>query len=221
MPPTYNHARTVLQHICRRAVLAGKADVNPADSLERIKPNPRKVYLPDEHYTLITAQLPEWQARACDLCYLTSQRPGDVLALKEENIVGNEIHLVQSKTGTAMVIEMNSTLAETVEWFRRWKRSQGLHSRHIVCYARGSYHRKDIAKPVPARKLSEWFRAAMRAAGLDGYQLRDLRSKGLTDESHKEGKPSAKGGHTTEAMRRYYVKRALPVRTKNTLTLDR
>jgi len=61
----------------------------------------------------------------------------------------------------------------------------------------------------------------MQAAGLNGYQLRDFRSKGLTEESHKEAKPSAKGGHTTEAMRRYYVKRALPVRTKNTLTLNR
>lgn len=66
-----------------------------------------------------------------------------------------------------------------------------------------------------------WFREAMHAAGLDGYQLRELWSKGLTEESHNEGKPSAKGGHTTEAMRRYYVKRALPARTKNTLTLTR
>lgn len=73
-------------------------------------PKRRDVYLPDEHYTATTAQLQEWQARACDLCYLTSQRPGDVLALEEENIVGDEIHLVQAKTGTAMVIEMNSTL---------------------------------------------------------------------------------------------------------------
>ncbi len=68
------------------------------------------MYLSDTHYAAIPAQLQERQVRACVLRYLTSQRPGDVLALKEENIVGDEIHLVQAKTGTAMVIEMNSTL---------------------------------------------------------------------------------------------------------------
>ncbi len=50
--------------------------------------------------------------------------------------------------------------------------------------------------------------------------LRDLRPKALTDE-FVVGGDSDKGGHKTEAMKRHYRRKRLPMRAKNRLSTPR
>jgi hypothetical protein len=78
---------------------------------------------------------------------------------------------------------MNADLADTNDWFRRWKRKQGIHSLLLICYPLTS-RRDHIGKPVSVGFISKKFSAAVITAGFDkgSYKLLDIRPKGLTDE---------------------------------------
>ncbi len=150
--------------------------------------------------------------------YLLSHHPSDVLNLRESDVHGDEIHFVNTKTDQPMVIEMNEDLRETVDWFRRWKRQQNLHSPYLVCHPLTATYRRMIAQPVAVEYISRRFTAAVTAAGFPPgtYTLRDLRPKGLTDEYVIAG-DSDKGGHKTEAMKRHYRRIKLPMRARSNL----
>ena len=60
------------------------------------------------------------------------------------------------------------------------------------------------------------FKTACRERGYN-YTLRQIRPKALTDEAILAGAATNKGVHLTDAMRRRYVKKVLPVAVKNNL----
>lgn len=164
-------------------------------------------------YMAVTALLPEeWHRRVCDLIYLLSHRPGDILRLREIDIKCNEIHFIARKNKQPMVIEMNADLADTIDWFRQWKLKQGIHSPLIICHPLGG-KRNLIANPVSVEYISRRFSAAVIAAGFKGgsYKLLDIRPKGLTDEFLEAG-DSDKGGHKTQQMKEHYRRIKLPMR---------
>ena len=217
-PHQYNYLKAAISRVLHAAVDEGLLERNPASDVRNRPTGNRDAYILDNEYVAITSQLPdEWHARACDLIYLLSQRPGDVLKLRESDIKGNEIHFVTAKTQQAMVIEMSEDLAATIDWFRRSKRKQGVYSPYVIFYPRKS-RRHLIGKPVSVEYISRRFSAAVVKAGLEkgSYTLRDLRPKGLTDEYLQAG-DSDKGGHKSEAMKRHYRRVKLPMRAKSNL----
>lgn len=214
-PNYYNYMKSLLSRLLKHAVDEGLMDGNPVETVDRRAVAKRGVYLTDAHYTAIISGLAEWEARACDLLYLVSHRPMDVLGLKENQINENEITFTAAKNDQDMVIEMNDDLREVVAWFRTRKTAQGIVSPYLVCYPTTS-RRRSIGKRVSVEYLSRRFSAAVAAAGLEDYTLRDIRPKGLTDDFLLAG-DSDKGGHKTEAMKRHYRRVRLPMRAKNNL----
>ena len=217
-PNQYNYLKAVISRVLVAAVDEGLLERNPAADVSNRPTKKRDAYLSDDDYIAIVANFSqEWHARACDMLYLLSHRPGDVLQLRESDIKENEIHFTTNKNQQAMEVEMNSDLANTINWFRQWKRKQGINSPHLICHPRTS-ERGLIGKPVSVEYLSRRFSAAVVAAGLKkgSYTLRDLRPKGLTDEYMIAG-DSDKGGHKTEAMKRHYRRVKLPMRAKSNL----
>lgn len=228
-PAYYNSVMSCLSRVFKCAIDEGLLRKNPAADVSRRTVPKRNVYVKDDDYLLITGNMQEWEAHACDLIYFNSHRPGDVLALSEDNIstyrrgAGKKMIVVSftaTKNDQAMEIvdRADGDLAKTLQWFRDWKKSQDILSKHFVVYPKTS-RRRSIGQPVSVGYLSRCFAEAVIAAGFEKgkYKLKDLRKKGLTDEARKAGKPTNKGGHKTEQMRRLYVVGQLPVRVRNNL----
>jgi len=221
-PVTYNHQKAVLSRVFKHAIDEGLILSNPVREIDRRPTRRREVYIEDDHYSQIVGNLDDWQARACDVIYLISHRPGDVLGIREPDIEFEgdtlTIRFTASKNGQAMEIVDDGDLAAAVRWFRQWKAGQGILSEHLICYPK-TMRRHLIGKPLTVDYLSRRFSEALVEAGfpIGTYVLRDLRKKGLTDEARATGSPTNKGGHLTEQMRREYVVGGLPVRYRNTL----
>ncbi|HKJ88024.1 MAG TPA: hypothetical protein VKA48_05910, partial [Gammaproteobacteria bacterium] len=228
-PAYYNYLRAVLSRMFQEAVDEGRLDKNPVREVTRRQAPKRDTYITDDHYRAICAELAEWQARAVDLLYLLSQRPGDVLGLRtardidwqgftdaETGEVWPVIRFTAAKTGQPMEVVMNEALLATVQWFQDWKRRQGLVSPYLICYPKDS---RQAGKRVRVDHLSRAFREAVEAAGIarNTYTLRDVRPKSLTDEWVAAG-DSDKGGHKTEQMKRYYRRIVLPMRARTNVT---
>lgn len=237
-PHFYNYALSVSSRFFQQAVDEGLLEDNPAANVNR-RPTPkRKVVVPMDHYLAITKKLEEWEARACDLIYLASHRPGDVLRLEDRppsvryelrrgrKVVVLGLKATKNKEAIDIYddVEKNGGIEATLQWFREWKARQnfvGIH--HVVVYPRyGSPMRRVIGRPLSVKYLSGRFRWATAQCGLKGkYQLRDLRKTGLNDEARKAGKATNKGAHKTQEMREYYVVDVIPQRARSTLAVLR
>lgn len=216
-PSHYNYQKAVLSRVMQSAIDDGLIETNPITAIVSRPVMERTVYISDDDYVAVTGKLETWQAKACDLLYMVSHRPNDVLSLREDQVIDNEIRFTARKNDVDMAIEMNDDLAGIVEWFKQWKADLNIVSPHLVVYPTTS-RRSSIGKPVSVGYLSRKFAAAVVAAGFEPgtYALRDIRPKGLTDEFRIAG-DSDKGGHLTDVMKRRYRRIRLPMRAKNNL----
>lgn len=93
-PTHYNGLRNTLSRVLSHAVQEGLIDRNPMLDITKASSQKRKVLIPDEAYTAITAKLcihkhnkremdGTWRAKICDLMYMMSQQPIDVFGLKD------------------------------------------------------------------------------------------------------------------------------------------
>lgn len=227
-PHYHNYMKALLARMFQSAVDEGLIRTNPIDAVKKTPVPKRNVLIKDGPYVAITEKLQEFEARACDLIFLISHRPSDVLALTDKNISYYErrgvryvqITFTPSKNNQPMEIyePVDGAIEETLQWFANWKREQGIVSPHIIVYPPES-RKQSIGKPLTASYLSRRFADAVVAAGFPkgSYKLRDLRKKGLNDEAVMAGRPTEKGGHKTEQMKAHYVVTAIPKRARNHL----
>lgn len=231
-PTHYNGLRNTLSRVFDHAIQDGLIDRNPVADIKKASEPKREVLIPDQAYRDITAHLcvhrlnkriydGTWRAKICDLIYMMSQQPIDVFGLKEDQIHDDEgpfgeIHFARHKTGVPIVLEMNQDLRDLVDWFRAWKKKQGIISPYLMVYPT-YFDKRSRTKPVKHRFMQLAWAQACADAGYKGqYQLRDLRKRGLTDEFLSQGENN-KGGHETEAMRKHYRLIRPPERSKSTL----
>lgn len=232
-PNHYNYMLAILSRVFAHAIDTGKLASNPMANIERRIPAKRQVYLNDDAYLRITGLLEPWERRACDLLYLISHNPVDVLGLKESSVATGtrldgkkpretiEITFSRSKTDVGLEIWdwADSDLAQLLNEMATAKRDAGIVSGYLVVYPVG---KRRTGHPITVGYLSHKFSAAVTAAGFEKgtFTLRDLRPKALTDE-WLNGNLDNKGGHLTESMRQHYQRVKLPERAKNSLILLR
>jgi hypothetical protein len=231
-PTHYNGLRNTLSRVFGHAIQDGVIDRNPIPDIQKAVEPKREVLIPDDVYVAITEHLlvhklnrrthdGAWRAKICDLIYMMSQQPIDVFGLKETQINDGggefgEITFSRHKTGVGILLEMNTELRQLVDWFRNWKREQGIISPYLMVYPR-YFDMRSRTQPVKHRFMQGCWAQAGEDAGYKGqYQLRDLRKKGLTDEFVSQGENN-KGGHETEAMRNHYRLIRPPERSRSTL----
>lgn len=235
-PAYYNYVKAVLSRMFAQAVDEGLLDANPCTDVTRRATARREVVVPMEDYVRITGCLEEWEARACDLVYLISHRPGDVLRLRDEapfvsywvqggrRVVRVSFTAAKNEQAVEIVDDAGAEggIEATLQWFRRFKEAQGIVSKGVVVYPTTA-RKRDIGRPVSRDYLSRRFAEAAVAAGFEAgtYTLRDLRKTGLTDEARIAGKATDKGGHKTEQMKQYYVVGGVPQRVRNNLVVVR
>ena len=231
-PAYYNYVKAVISRMFAHAVDEGLLDANPVTEVVRRAVARREVVCPMADYLKITASLEEWEARACDLIYLISHRPGDVLRLRDQEpfvrYADGRVVISFTATKNEQAVEIADDVATeggieaTLQWFREWKKSQGIVSNAVVVYPKTA-RRQDVGRPVSRDYLSRRFAEAVVYAGFPAgaYTLRDLRKTGLTDEARIAGEATKKGGHKTEQMRQYYVVGGVPQRVRNNLVVLR
>jgi integrase len=146
----------------------------------------RDRYITDDEYTrLIEAASPTLRV-IINVPYLTSQRIGDVLKIKQSDISPDGITFIQEKTG-------KKTLARI---------SHQDHGRITLTYLPGQINGK-IRSHKGVRDLLHGYDDK---AGLDDIHLQDLRAKAITDAKKQGHDPQALAGHTTEAQTVRYLR---------------
>lgn len=152
----------------------------------------------DEQARHAIAKLPEHFRRVVVLAWQTGQRRGDLVRLRWSDYDGRAIHLVQQKTGAALVIEASPQLrAELDAWKRRAT------ALTILTDAKG--------KPWDATYLSSAMGRALAKIGLPGlnvHGLRKMRAAELASGGATVHEIAAVTGHRTLGMVAHYTRDA-------------
>lgn len=194
-PSWANRLRTLLKLAFDLAVRRGLIDANPVTSIACHKEPHRTRYLSDAEYRAIHAAASPPLRAIMALCYLTAQRIGDVLKIREGDITPDGITIDQEKTSKRLLIAWTPDLRATVQAAR------DLHSNRKL-YLLGQRNGR-IRSYYGVRDL--WNRACA-AAGITDAHLHDLRAKSLTDAKQQGLDPQHLAGHTTAAMTLRYLR---------------
>ena len=191
-----NHMRSVLKLAFDLAVSRGLCDANPVTAIPRRPTAKRTRYLSDAEYCAIWTAAPPQLRCIMDLCYLTAERIGDVLALRESDITAEGIQVDQRKTGKRLLHLWTPDLRAAIEAARAL---HGAHRRLLLLAQRNG-------RPRGYRGVRDlWARACARAGIADAH-LHDLRAKSLTDAKRQGLDPKSLAGHSTEQTTIRYLR---------------
>lgn len=174
---------------------------NPCAGIKAKGSKGRDAYLEDADYRRVWDAGSETLRDAMDLAYLTGQRPADVLRLLETDVRDGALHVTQGKTGAKVRIEVAGALDALLGRIRARKRGHKVHCTRLVVNAAG--------RPIGVNALSRYWKAACTAAGVEGYQFRDLRAKAATDTEEATGnirESQRQLGHASVAMTEHYAR---------------
>jgi integrase len=193
----------LLRAAFERAVRRGEADVNPCvgAKAEDAKPSRRTRLLSDDEIVRIRAAGSELLQVALDLACLTGLRPSDLATLRWGELDAG--HVRTRKTGARIRFSLTDDLRAVLDAARALSPRVATLT---VLSERG--------QPTTARRLSDLFRIASRAAGVEDAQLRDVRAKAATDAEQAGQDPQRLLGHTTPQTTRTYL------RGRNVVTVD-
>ena len=239
-PTSYNHHLACLITMLQQAKRDGHIHGNWAREIDQlVKPkksaeDKRQNHIHPDDYFNIREQLVdfsymgrkrdgEWLGRTCDLILCMSSRPTDAISLRDDAF-DDQGRLLYRTGKTDQLIEIEDaagTLAETVKWFRQWKKYNHIISPLLIVFP--AYFSKDWAgKPVSTRYISRKFSEAVVAAGYPKgrWVLRNLRHTGISTEEQQQGPGANKGGHRSRTGMDPYLTSEPVTRVKNTITLD-
>lgn len=171
-------------------------DTNPAIGIRRHEEAKRDRYLTDDEMNRI------WQAGSpvlrviIDLCYLTAQRIGDVLAIKLTDISPEGIAFSQQKTGKRLIVTMTPDLQTVLEEAKRLHGN--LRGMTLLVQRTG--------KPYSYTAIRDQFKRACIKAGVEDAGLHDLRAKSLTDANSQGIDAQMLAGHEDSRMTARYIR---------------
>lgn len=194
-PAVGNLTLTMLRTIFGRAVRWGLCEYNPAKECEWFTVAKRDRLLTDEELRGIRAEAPDWLKLVIDMCYLTAQRIGDVLLIKQSDISAEGVTFRQQKSLKRLEVGMTSTLSDVIGEVRRLNSVAG-----VYLFARSA------TLPLHYDKVKYHWNKAVEASGVEDARLHDIRAKALTD-ADAEGIDAQKlAGHASRAMTERYLR---------------
>lgn len=201
-PAMANTMRNVLKQVFERAVLAGKCDTNPVQFVPPKTTKKRGRYLTDAEFAAIREKATPTLTAIMDICYLTGQRIGDVLAIRLQDIDEGGIYFQQQKTKNRLKVMMTPDLKAAVE------QAKALHTSvrgMTLFHTRGG-------KPFAYWTIRTLWERATLAARVEDANLHDLRAKAATDAKAQGLDSQALLGHATESAHlRYLRSKEIPV----------
>lgn len=201
-PVRATREKALLSHVWNWAREQGyTAQPNPCAGIKGKKAG-RDVYIEDDAYKAIRDKGDTTLQDAMDLAYLCGQRPADTLKMTEMDIRDGSLFVRQGKTQTPLRIEVTGELAEVIERIKVRKQAMPIYNTRLVVNKKG--------RTIGVHALSERFRKAREAAGIEGVQFRDLRAKAATDKadtSHDVRQAQKQMGHASVTTTELYIRR--------------
>lgn len=174
----------------------GMCRTNPTYGVKRHLEGKRNRLISADEYKAIWNAAPPQLRAIMDVCYLTGQRIGDVLAIRLVDISREGIAFQQEKTGKRLTVAMTPEIEEAIG------RAKGLHSNIrglTLFHGRGG-------RPLSYYGVRSAFQRACKRAGVEDAILHDLRAKAATD-ARKQGKNATHLlGHSTESTTTRYLR---------------
>lgn len=199
-PAVANRLLVVLRLVFRWALDRGLVAADPCVSVKRLRqPTRDRLLTPGEYEAIRSQATPRLQV-IMDLCYLTGQRIGDVLAIKRADLAEAGIHFTQQKTGKRLVVAWTPELRDAVT---RAKALTGNLSPMTLFYTRGG--------GTPNHQ-NVWraFKSAAKKAGVRNVTLHDLRAMAGTDADAQGLDATALLGHTDRRTTQIYLRDKSP-----------
>ena len=196
-----NRCLSVLRGVLDYALDLELVEDNAARSVQRLPQRPRDRLITSEEYAAIyAAAVPRLQV-AMDLCFLTGQRIGDVLAIRHEHIhADGSIEFRQQKTGQRLVVH-NPELPAVVARARSLRGK--ITSAWLLQGKRG--------RPADYRAIRDQWDAACVRAGVADAHLHDLRAMSITAAKRQGEDPTALAGHRHSGTTVRYLRDRSPV----------
>lgn len=196
-PNMSNRVVSVLRVVFNHALEWGLVDSNPCTGIRRHPEAKRDRYITDKEFQALMAHCSDYMRAIFEMCYLTGQRIGDVLAIRLADIGPAGIAFTQQKTGTRLVVEMSPDIEAAIARAKALPRSvRGL---TLFCARHGG-------KPVSYASCKDAFALARKAAGVANVTIHDLRAKSLTDTKRQGNDAQKLGGHTDAKMTARYIR---------------
>lgn len=195
-PAVANRTLTVLRLIFDYAVEAEIVSANPCVGVKRLKQPTRDRLLSHAEYDRIYRIAKPRLRAMMDLCYLTGQRIGDVLAIKRADLQAEGIYVEQQKTKKRLLIAWTPELKAAVE------AAKALHGP-----VAGLYLLKG-RQGGPMTYVVAWkdWRAACKAAGVTDANIHDLRAMSGTEADAQGLNAQRLLGHTDARTTRMYLR---------------
>ncbi|WP_340676161.1 tyrosine-type recombinase/integrase [Paraperlucidibaca sp.] len=198
-PNMANRCLSFLRLVFALAVEWQLCDSNPCIGVRRHQEAKRSRYMTDEEFVAIrTSAAHKAIPTVMDLCYLTGQRIGDVLAIKNTDISETGIQFIQQKTGTKLTVSMTSALLLVIQDARS-THPQIMLPNSPLLYTRGG-------KPYSYGTIKDAYQRAKTAAQVEGVTIHDIRAKSLTDADQQGHDAQKLGGHSNRKMTERYIR---------------
>jgi site-specific recombinase XerD len=217
---TGNREKAFMSSVFEHAMSEGRATHNPWRGVRRSKERPSRKYV--EHEPLVSAldRAPPELYALMGAAYLTGIRQTDLRLAKWDQVKGDVLHVIESKTGKPNEHEITPTVRllldkareNTESIAKRYDAAAEMHER-LSQYKRAEMRRAKAAEVRSSpfiflsRRGKPWSESGLGSAlqRFDaGFQFRQLRPKAQTDRPDKDVL-----GHSGQMRERYHKKRKL------------
>ncbi|AMW64461.1 integrase (endogenous virus) [Pseudomonas phage phiAH14a] len=196
-PNMSNRIISVLRAVFTYALEQQIVDSNPCIGVRRHLEHKRDRYITHGEFQAICANSSDNMRVIYEMCYLTGQRIGDVLAIRLADIGAEGIAFKQEKTSARLLVQMTPDLEALIARVKALPRKiRGL---TLFCSPRGG-------KPVNYSSVKDAFAISCRKAGVEDASLHDLRAKSLSDTDDQGNDAQKLGGHTDAKMTQRYLR---------------
>lgn len=187
-----NREISLLSHIYNIAREWGLTTANPAAGVRKNKERPRDFYAGPEIWSAVYSQAVGELQDAMDLAYLTGQRPGDVLSMREADVVDGHLQVAQSKTAKKLRIRLTAegelnALGMLIARLIQQRRDRNIRGPYLIVTEAGRRVtqpmlriRFDDARAKAAEKAIENGDDRL-AALVRAFQFRDIRPKAASE----------------------------------------
>jgi integrase len=189
---------------------------NPCKGVRKNKEDPRDYYAEKDVWEAVREAAVQELRDAMDLGYLTGQRPGDVLKMRNEHVRDGELFVQQKKRGKKLRIQLRhgrklTQLGRLLEEFE--SRPVQCRSGHLLCTPAGVALspkmlriRFDTARAIAATE-AEVAGLDDLAARIRAFQFRDIRPKAASEIDNLDDASNLLG-HTNKAITKRVYRRA-------------
>lgn len=195
-----NRQKALLSHIFTMAMEWGDLTTNPCKGVRRNPEKPRTRYPEDWEVMTVWKHASQRLRWLMALAYMTGQRQGDLLSLKESSLRKEGLFFEQAKTGARLIVEYSPSLRIVLTQMAAARRE--LIVRPLDCPLFHGRH----GKPWKGA-ATEWQRVMLKLGLNPRFHFHDLRAKSESDSSG-----TGRLGHLSDTARRVYQR--LPKKVK-------